>query len=47
MGHGLPTGYTGRIGLAVAPSDPNRVYALIEAQGGILWRSDEPARTGR
>ncbi len=39
-GHGLPDGFTGRIGLAVAPSDPNRVYALIEAKGGILWRSD-------
>ncbi|MBV8637471.1 MAG: hypothetical protein JO322_05250 [Candidatus Eremiobacteraeota bacterium] len=40
-GHGLPEGYTGRIGLAVAPSNPNRVYALIEAKGGILWRSDD------
>lgn len=40
-GHGLPSGTTGRIGLAVAPSDGNRVYALIEAKGGILWRSDD------
>jgi len=40
-GNGLPSGYTGRIGLAVAPSRPNRVYALIEAKGGILWRSDD------
>jgi photosystem II stability/assembly factor-like uncharacterized protein len=40
-GNGLPGGYMGRIGLAVAPSDPNRVYALIEAKGGILWRSDD------
>ncbi len=40
-GHGLPAGITGRIGLAVAPSDPNRVYALIEAEHGILWRSDD------
>lgn len=39
-GHGLPEGITGRIGLAVAPSDGNRVYALIEASKGILWRSD-------
>jgi photosystem II stability/assembly factor-like uncharacterized protein len=39
-GHGLPTGITGRIGLAVAPSDGNRVYALIESKDGILWRSD-------
>lgn len=40
-GGGLPAGITGRIGLAVAPSDPNRVYALIESQHGILWRSDD------
>ncbi len=40
-GHGLPTGLTGRIGLAVAPSDPRRVYALIESKDGILWRSDD------
>ena len=31
----------GRIGLAVAPSDGNRVYALIESKDGILWRSDD------
>ncbi|MGH7738191.1 MAG: WD40/YVTN/BNR-like repeat-containing protein [Candidatus Tyrphobacter sp.] len=40
-GHGLPSGVTGRIGLAVAPSDGNRVYALIESSEGILWRSDD------
>ena len=40
-GHGLPTDTTGRIGLAVAPSDGKRVYAIIESQQGILWRSDD------
>ena len=40
-GHGLPAGTTGRIGLAVAPSDGKRVYALIESKDGILWRSDD------
>ena len=40
-GHGLPSGMTGRIGLAVAPSDGKRVYALIESKEGILWRSDD------
>ncbi len=44
-GGGLPTGITGRIGLAVAPSDPNRVYALIESKHGILWRSDDAGAT--
>ncbi len=40
-GHGLPSGLMGRIGLAVAPSDARRVYALIESQQGVLWRSDD------
>ena len=40
-GGGLPDGITGRIGLAIAPSDGNRVYALIESSQGILWRSDD------
>ncbi len=40
-GHGLPTDTVGRIGLAVAPSDGNRVYALIESKQGILWRSTD------
>ncbi len=44
-GGGLPSGITGRIGLAVAPSDPNRVYALIESKNGILWRSDNAGAT--
>ncbi|HUZ49356.1 MAG TPA: hypothetical protein VMW12_06380 [Candidatus Dormibacteraeota bacterium] len=44
-GHGLPTGFTGRIGLAVAPSNGNRVYALIESSQGILWRSDNGGDT--
>jgi photosystem II stability/assembly factor-like uncharacterized protein len=40
-GNGLPTDTTGRIGLAIAPSNGNRVYALIESKQGILWRSDD------
>ena len=40
-GNGLPAGMTGRIGLALAASDPKRVYATIEAKGGVLWRSDD------
>ncbi len=31
---GLPTGTVGRIGLAIAPSDPQRVYALTETPVG-------------
>ncbi|MBV8490524.1 MAG: glycosyl hydrolase, partial [Candidatus Eremiobacteraeota bacterium] len=44
-GHGLPDGQTGRIGLAVAPSDGKRVYAIIESKQGILWRSDDAGAT--
>ncbi|HEX3464897.1 MAG TPA: hypothetical protein VHS78_12690 [Candidatus Elarobacter sp.] len=41
QGHGLPTDTLGRIGLAVAPSDPKRVYAVIESEQGTIWRSDD------
>jgi photosystem II stability/assembly factor-like uncharacterized protein len=40
-GHGLPEGTLGKIGVAVAPSDGRRVYALIEAEKGGLFRSDD------
>jgi photosystem II stability/assembly factor-like uncharacterized protein len=39
-GHGLPD-KPGRIGLAVAPSAPKRVYAMIDAEEGGLYRSDD------
>jgi photosystem II stability/assembly factor-like uncharacterized protein len=38
---GLPEGIWGKVGVAVAPSDGNRVYALIEAEKGGLFRSDD------
>jgi photosystem II stability/assembly factor-like uncharacterized protein len=40
-GNGLPDGIWGKVGVAVAPSDPRRVYALIEAEKGGLYRSDD------
>src|SRR3954463_2554011 len=40
-GHGLPDGIGGKVGVAVAPSDGRRVYALIEAEKGGLFRSDD------
>jgi photosystem II stability/assembly factor-like uncharacterized protein len=40
-GNGLPSGDTGRIGVAVAPNHPNRVYAIIQSKEGVLWRSDD------
>ncbi len=38
---GFPAGELGRIGLAVAPSDPDVVYALVEAERNALLRSDD------
>ena len=38
---GLPSGDLGRIGLAIAPSDTNRMYAKIEATKNALYRSDD------
>ncbi len=47
-GHGLPDPPLGKVAVAVAPSDSNRVYALIETgQRGSLWRSDDGGRNWR
>jgi photosystem II stability/assembly factor-like uncharacterized protein len=40
-GSGLPDGELGRIGLAIAPSQPQRVYALVESKNNALYRSDD------
>ena len=40
-GTGLPARPWGRVGVRVAPSAPERVYALIEADDGGLFRSDD------
>jgi photosystem II stability/assembly factor-like uncharacterized protein len=42
QGNGFPA-HPGRIGIALAPSQPNRVYALIDATAGEggLYRSDD------
>ncbi|HYJ89627.1 MAG TPA: hypothetical protein VEW46_26430 [Pyrinomonadaceae bacterium] len=57
-GRGLPTRTTGKATLAIAPSNPNRVYALIETGDGVpvngketdrgkLWRSEDGGETWR
>jgi photosystem II stability/assembly factor-like uncharacterized protein len=45
VGHGLPEGLWGKVGVAVAPSLPQRVYALVEAEKGGLFRSDDGGST--
>lgn len=42
---GLPAGDLGRNAIAVAPSDPRIVYALVEAKDGGLFRSDDGGET--
>jgi photosystem II stability/assembly factor-like uncharacterized protein len=42
---GLPSGIWGKVGVAVAPSDGRRVYALIEADKGGLFRSDDGGKS--
>lgn len=37
---GLPEGELGKIGLAIAKSNPNVVYALVESKKNALYRSD-------
>ena len=44
-GSGLPEGIWGKVGVAVAPSDSRRVYALIEAEHGGLYRSDDGGKS--
>jgi len=48
VGGGFPADGTGRIGVAVAPSDANRVYAIVDdtdARTGGLYRSDDAGKT--
>jgi len=42
---GMPKGVLGRIGVTVSPANPDRVWALIEAQDGGVFRSDDGGAT--
>jgi photosystem II stability/assembly factor-like uncharacterized protein len=55
-GKGLPTKPFGKADVAIAPSNPSRIYALIETSDGVpnpgvevergeLWRSDDAGET--
>jgi photosystem II stability/assembly factor-like uncharacterized protein len=43
-GRGLPTRTTGKFALAIAPSNSNRVYALIETGDGVPYKGQETDR---
>src|SRR2546428_12389272 len=56
--HGLPVRPFGKVGLAIAPSNTSRIYALIETGDGVPWhgqatdngelcRSDDGGETWR
>ena len=38
---GFPKGELGRIGVAIAPTDPKIVYALVEAKKNALYKSED------
>ena len=38
---GMPEGPLGRSAVAIAPSNPNHIYALIAAKHGMLWQSTD------
>ncbi|MGE5816228.1 MAG: glycosyl hydrolase [Acidobacteriota bacterium] len=44
---GLPQGDLGRIGLALAPSRPTTLYALVESKETVIYRSDDGAESWR
>jgi photosystem II stability/assembly factor-like uncharacterized protein len=46
LGEGLPK-LMGKIGVAVSPANPDRVYAIIEADKGGMFRSDDAGKSWR
>lgn len=44
---GMPKGLLGRIGIAVSPVNPERVWAQVEAEEGGLFRSDDGGKKWR
>ena len=42
---GMPKGIKGRIGVAVSPARPGRVWAIVESEDGGLFRSDDGGAT--
>lgn len=42
---GLPQGTLGIVGVTVSPTDPDNVYAIVEAEGGGVFRSKDGGKT--
>lgn len=47
LSRGLPESDLGRIAVAVAPSEPSRVYAMVESKDTGIYRSDDHGETWR
>lgn len=47
MTEGLPKGVMGKIGVSVSRANPNKVWAIIEADNGGLYRSDNGGKNWR
>ncbi|HKU73539.1 MAG TPA: hypothetical protein VJR02_06445 [Pyrinomonadaceae bacterium] len=43
--NGLPKGTIGKVGIAVSPANPERIWALVEAEDGGVFRSDNGGTT--
>ena len=44
---GMPEGIKGRIGVTVSPADPERLWAIVEADKGGIFRSDDGGESFR
>jgi photosystem II stability/assembly factor-like uncharacterized protein len=42
---GLPRGTIGIVGITVSPANPDRLWAIVEAEDGGVFRSDNGGRT--
>ncbi len=42
---GLPRGLVGKVGITVSPANPERLWAIVEAEDGGVFRSDNGGRT--
>jgi photosystem II stability/assembly factor-like uncharacterized protein len=38
---GLPKGIIGKVGITVSPANPDRIWAIVEAEDGGVFRSDD------
>ncbi|HVC18759.1 MAG TPA: hypothetical protein VNE16_01675 [Vicinamibacterales bacterium] len=47
VGHGLPTHPIGKVAVGIAPSDGQRMYALVQDASPGFYRSDDGGRTWR